>query len=280
MRCATGRRVPPRHCRRWRSVVAAIGAIGVLCGWPSVAFAHIDPEPAEAPAGSELVVGFTVEHGCDGSPTVQLDMRLPVGVMAPVPEAIDGWTASVDGDVVTFVGGPLPDDTPQTFRIGMTLPLEPGTTLYFPFVQRCEIGEIRWIDVPTDGSGTELDEPAPAMTLTEPVAAPSTSAPTTSTSLVSTVPPTPSASTTVEPTIAATSDAAPTTQAAGTTSATSATSATDEPASTAVSADEETDDASGGGSGGFWILIGSMVGVAAIAALVLRQSRRARKQGR
>ena len=176
MRSATGRPVSTRHACRGRSVVAAIGAIGVLCGWPSVAFAHIDPEPAEAPAGSELVVGFRVEHGCDGSPTVQLDMRLPVGVTTPVPEAIDGWTASVDGDVVTFVGGPLPDDTPQTFRIEMTLPVQPGTTLYFPFVQRCEIGEIRWIDVPTDGSGTELDEPAPAMTLTEPVAAPSTSA--------------------------------------------------------------------------------------------------------
>ena len=279
MRNATGRKVPTRYACRGRTVVAAIGAIGVLCGWPSVAFAHIDPEPAEAPAGSELVVGFTVEHGCDGSPTVQLDMRLPVGVTTPVPEAIDGWTASVDGDVVTFVGGPLPDDTPQTFRIEMTLPVQPGTTLYFPFVQRCEIGEIRWIDVPTDGSGTELDEPAPAMTLTEPVAAPST--PTTSTASVSTVPPTTKApitvEPTVEPTVAATSDAAPTTQTAGTTSATSA---TDETTSTAVSADEETDDASGGGSGGVWILIGSMVGVAVIGALAIRQSRRARKQVR
>lgn len=275
MRSATGRQVPTRHACRGRRVVAAIGAIGVLCGWPSVAFAHIDPEPAEAPAGSELVVGFTVEHGCDGSPTVQLDMRLPVGVTTPVPEAIDGWTASVDGDVVTFVGGPLPDDTPQTFRIEMTLPVQPGTTLYFPFVQRCEIGEIRWIDVPTDGSGTELDEPAPAMTLTEPVAAPST--PTTSTESVSTVPPTTKAPITVEPTVAATSDAAPTTQTAGTTSATSASDGT---ASTAVSAEEETDDASGGGSGGVWILIGSMVGVAVIGALALRQSRRARKQVR
>lgn len=274
MRCATGRRVPPRHGRRWRSAVAAIAAIGVLCGWPSVAFAHIDPEPAEAPAGSELVVGFTVEHGCDGSPTVQLDMRLPVGVMAPVPEAIDGWTASVDGDVVTFVGGPLPDDTPQTFRIGMVLPLEPGTTLYFPFVQRCEIGEIRWIDVPTDGSGTQLDEPAPAMTLTGPAAPPPTPPPTTSTAPASTSPATTGAPATVEPTIASTSTGAPTTQTAGTTSA------TDEPASTAVSTDEETDDASGGGSGGVWILIGSMVGVAMIGASALRQSRRARKQGR
>lgn len=275
MRSATGRQVSTRHACRGRSVVAAIGAIGVLYGWPSVAFAHIDPEPAEAPAGSELVVGFTVEHGCDGSPTVQLDMRLPVGVTTPVPEAIDGWTGSVDGDVVTFVGGPLPDDTPQTFRIEMTLPVQPGTTLYFPFVQRCEIGEIRWIDVPTDGSGTELDEPAPAMTLTEPVAAPST--PTTSTASVSTIPPTTKAPITVEPTVAATSDAAPTTQTAGTTSATSA---SDETASTAVSAEEETDDASGGGSGGVWILIGSMVGVAAIGGLALRQSRRARKQVR
>ena len=55
-------------------VSAAVLAIG------GVASAHIDPDPTEAQAGSRLTVGFTVEHGCEGSPTVQLDMRLPEGV--------------------------------------------------------------------------------------------------------------------------------------------------------------------------------------------------------
>jgi hypothetical protein len=51
----------------------------------------------------------------------------------------------------------------------MTLPATPDTTIYFPFVQRCEVGEIRWIGIPAE-PGDDLDEPAPAMTLTGPVA--------------------------------------------------------------------------------------------------------------
>ena len=43
----------------------------------------------------------------------------------------------------TFAGGPLPDDVEGTFGVTMTLPATPDTTIYFPFVQRCEVGEIR-----------------------------------------------------------------------------------------------------------------------------------------
>ncbi len=141
--------------------------------------AHIDPDPTEAQAGSTLAVGFTVEHGCDGSPTVQLDMRLPDGVTNAEPEPTEGWEGSIDGDVVTFTGGPLADDVEGTFSVLMTLPPTPDTTIFFPFVQRCEVGEIRWIGIP-DEPGEELDEPAPALLLTGPVVAPTvpaTSAP-------------------------------------------------------------------------------------------------------
>ncbi|HYN31390.1 MAG TPA: DUF1775 domain-containing protein, partial [Ilumatobacteraceae bacterium] len=58
------------------SSVSAIAAVA----FSSAALAHIDPDPTEAQAGSTLSVAFTVEHGCDGSPTIQLDMRLPEGV--------------------------------------------------------------------------------------------------------------------------------------------------------------------------------------------------------
>jgi uncharacterized protein YcnI len=154
----------------------------VLLATGGLASAHIDPDPVEAQAGSRLTVGFTVEHGCEGSPTVQLDMRLPEGVADPVPEPVDGWDGlieTVDGDeIVTFAGGPLADDVEGTFSVTMTLPPTPDVTIYFPFVQRCEVGEIRWIQIPSE-PGDELDEPAPAMTLTGPVAAvPPTAPPT------------------------------------------------------------------------------------------------------
>lgn len=145
--------------------LAALLAVG------APAIAHIDPDPTEAQAGATLTVSFTVEHGCDGSPTVQLDMRLPEGVTNAEPEPLDGWEGSVDADVITFVGGPLADDVEQAFAVSMTLPPTPDTTIFFPFVQRCEEGEIRWIGIP-DEPGEELDEPAPAMLLTGPVATP------------------------------------------------------------------------------------------------------------
>ena len=67
----------------------------------------------------------------------------------------------------------------MTFRVRMVLPPTPDTTIYFPFVQRCEAGEIRWIDVPTTDDTAELDEPAPAMQLFGPVATTVPAAPTT-----------------------------------------------------------------------------------------------------
>lgn len=165
----------PSYIRRL--LLTSLGVIAAVTSVSSVAAAHIDPDPTEAQAGSTVSVGFTVEHGCDGSATVSLDMRVPDGARAIVPEPPDGWTAVVSERVVTFEGGPLPDDRPLTFRVRMTLPHTPDTTVYFPFVQRCETGEIRWIDIPTDGSGDDLDEPAPAMRLVGPVA---TTSPTTS----------------------------------------------------------------------------------------------------
>ncbi len=156
-----------------RLVFSAALASTVVLAIAGPASAHIDPDPDQAQAGSRLSVGFTVEHGCEGSPTTQLDMRLPAGVTDPVPDDTEGWSGSVDtvdGDtIVTFAGGPLADDVEGTFAVTMTLPPTTDTTVYFPFVQRCEVGEIRWIGIPAE-PGDELDEPAPAMLLTGPVA--------------------------------------------------------------------------------------------------------------
>jgi len=164
-----------------RRSLLALTAATVVLSFASPVLAHVDPDPEEAQAGSQLSVGFTVQHGCDGSPTVQLDMRLPEGVTGAQPEPPEGWTGTVESDVITFTGGPLPDDQELTFRVLMTLPPTPDTTIYFPFVQRCEVGEIRWIAIPSDGSGTELDEPAPAMRLTGPAVTTTTAAVTTTT---------------------------------------------------------------------------------------------------
>jgi uncharacterized protein YcnI len=151
------------------------------------AFALTDPDAREAAAWSTRRVAFVIERGCDGSPTVQLDMRLPDGVTDAEPEPFEGFESSIDGDVISYVGGPLADDEEATFAITMTLPPTPDTTIFFPIVQRCEEGEIRWIGIP-DEAGQELDEPAPALALTGPVA--STTVPDATVPAVDPAPPT------------------------------------------------------------------------------------------
>jgi uncharacterized protein YcnI len=261
-----------RHLRRLLVAGPVAAAIALTAG--SGALAHIVPDPAEAPAGSAPRIAFTVEHGCDGSPTIQLDMRIPDGMTDVTAEPPPGWAGGVDAGVVTFTGGPLPADVEGTFAISGALPSTPDVTIYFPFVQRCEQGEIRWIDVPSDGSGDDLDEPAPAMRLTAPVAttaAPTTAAPTTAA-------PTTAAATTAAPTTAASTTAAATTESPPTTSTSSTTSTvpdatTSSVAPTTTIEDDGGDD--GGGDSGA-VFVAASVGAAAlvVAGLVIWQIRR------
>lgn len=241
------------------AAVTGLAALGVA----SPAFAHIDPDPTDAQAGTEVSVGFTVEHGCEGSPTQQLDMRLPDGVSNPVAEPPTGWTAQVDENIVSFRGGPLPDDQELTFRVRMSLPPTPDTTIYFPFVQRCELGEIRWIDIPTNDSDTDLDEPAPAMRLFGPVAI--QPAPTTQTETTTTPPP---SSTTTPPT---TTPAVSSTTAAATTTA----AAVDPASSVRPLADAGAAGEAGSLGTLFFVLSGAAVAV--VGALAVRQARRVRR---
>jgi periplasmic copper chaperone A len=238
-----------------RLVLAAAVTSTALLAVGGAASAHIDPDPAQAQAGSRLTVGFTVEHGCSGSPTVRLDMRLPEGVTDPVPEPLDGWDGSVDtvdGDtIITFAGGSLADDVEGTFSVTMTLPPAPDTTIYFPFVQRCDVDEIRWIGIPAE-PGDELDEPAPAMELTGPVASAPTTAP--ATESTETAPATTDAATT------------PTTEPSPETTATTATT---EPVVTAAAGDDL-------GNTGTIMFIATMAVVVGLGGFVVFRSRQAR----
>jgi periplasmic copper chaperone A len=240
-------------------LTAAVTSMSLLTV-SGAASAHIDPDPARAQAGSRLTVGFTVEHGCSGSPTVQLDMRLPQGVTDAVTEPLDGWDGSVDavdGDtIVTFTGGPLPDDVEGTFSVTMTLPRAPDTTIFFPFVQRCEVDEIRWIGIPAR-PGDELDEPAPAMELTGPVAPAPTTVPVTE--------PIETAPVTTDRTTTPTTEQPPQTGPAPGSS---------EPAVIA-SADEDPSD-SDTGTTGTVVFIASIAAVLGIGGFVVLRSRQAR----
>ncbi|HSP27877.1 MAG TPA: DUF1775 domain-containing protein [Ilumatobacteraceae bacterium] len=246
-------------------LTAALASSGLLAVGVGVT-AHIDPDPTQAQAGSRLTVGFTVEHGCEGSPTVQLDMRLPEGVTDPQPENVDGWEGSidtVDGDtIVTFAGGPLADDVEGTFSVAMTLPPTPDTIIYFPFVQRCEVGEIRWIGIPAE-PGDALDEPAPAMELIGPVA----SAPTTEPTEPGATQPAATAPAATEPVTVAPTEP----EVAETVPETGAVPGTSEPVLISAGGDE-----TGNSGTGTLVFIASIAAVLGLGGFVVYRSRQAR----
>lgn len=133
-------------------------ALGAALALASPAAAHVEPDVTEVPAGAAATVEFHVEHGCEGSPTVKLELRVPADVTDAAPVEKPGWTGAVTDRVVTFAGGSLPDDQEDAFSITFTAPSTVGTVLRFPMIQTCEQGTLEWIQ--TD---EEAERPAPAV---------------------------------------------------------------------------------------------------------------------
>jgi len=167
-----------------RSILAAAG-IGALLA-STTSFAHVTLEAAKAPSGSTYKATFSMSHGCDGSPTVRLRIRIPDGVTSIKPQPKPGWelttikekrdkpTAGDHGATITeairevaWSGGRLLDEHFDQFAMQMKLPDAPNTTIYFPVVQECEKGVNRWIEIPEPGkSAHDYKQPAPALRLT------------------------------------------------------------------------------------------------------------------
>jgi periplasmic copper chaperone A len=159
----------------------------------SPALAHVTAQPNEGAVGSTFRTAFNVPHGCDGSPTVTVRLKIPEGITNVKPQLKAGWQISLKMrklqppkeaaqgqtgqapidqhgtmpsetvDEITWQGGPLPNNFYDTFPVAMTLPESAaGKTLYFPFVQECQKGVHRWIDIPAAGQNwDDLREPAP-----------------------------------------------------------------------------------------------------------------------
>jgi uncharacterized protein YcnI len=163
----------------------ALAFVAFALAAPPVA-AHVTLEQREAPAHSYYKAQLRITHGCKGSPTVRVRVRLPEGVLSVKPQPKPGWKVETtkvklakpieDGHgnkitetvgEVAWSGGSLPDEHFDEFAVMMRLPDRPGTTVYFPVVQECEHGAHRWIEIPGPGkSARDYREPAPALRLT------------------------------------------------------------------------------------------------------------------
>ena len=156
-------------------------AFAGLALMPALARAHSTAEPSEGTAGDYLRTAFRVTHGCKGSPTTAVTIRIPEGVLQAKPMPTAGWTIEtktrpLDTPVdsghgfkireavteVTWSGGRLENAHFDEFVLSMRLPNKPGATLYFPMVQTCEKGSNNWTGIPAAGQKWgDLPEPAP-----------------------------------------------------------------------------------------------------------------------
>lgn len=162
----------------------ALALASALLLTPQQASAHAVIDRNEAPAGSYFKVVVAIAHGCEGSPTLKMRVRIPDGILTVRPQPKPGWelamqrqklAAPIKGphggsitEAVTEVAwtGKLADDNFDEFIMQVLLPDKPGETLYFATVQECERGANRWIEIPAVGkSPRDLAHPAPSVKL-------------------------------------------------------------------------------------------------------------------
>ena len=167
-----------------RKTVLAAASVAALAIVPAAA-AHVSPSPSSAPAGSTTVIGFTIGHGCNGSPTKSVSLKVPDGINAAKPKVKAGWritvrkvklsppvkdahgnTVSERVDTITWAGGTVRDEEFDTFEVRFGMPDKAGGTVAFPIVQTCAKGVNRWIEIAAKGE-SEPESPAPVVSITK-----------------------------------------------------------------------------------------------------------------
>jgi uncharacterized protein YcnI len=167
-------------------VASAVAGLGLAVAGP--ASAHVTITPSDTAAGAYTVLTVSVPHGCDGSATTKVAIRMPEEITEVTPTRspfydlrkvttkLDEPITAEDGDEITertsevvyTARTPLPDGERDTFELSLQLPEDAeGKTLVFPAIQTCEKGETAWTEVPAGGQAEDdLEHPAPSVTVT------------------------------------------------------------------------------------------------------------------
>lgn len=170
-----------------RTAVLPALAVGVLA-LAGPASAHVTVSPSTTVAGAYTVLTVSVPHGCDGSATTKVAIKMPDDIVEVTPTRnpfydvrkvttkLDQPLTAEDGDQITertsevvyTARTPLPDGERDAFELSLQIPEDAaGTTLVFPSVQTCEQGQTAWTEVPAAGqSEDDLEHPAPSFEVT------------------------------------------------------------------------------------------------------------------
>jgi copper(I)-binding protein len=120
------------------------------------AMAHVMLDEPRGEAGTRYEGVLRVGHGCDGSPTTALSVRLPAQVRDVRATARNGWSVATRPGEVEFTAAPgaaIAADAKGEFGLAMNLPRESGP-LWLQVQQRCEKGSVAWSQMPSQGTST------------------------------------------------------------------------------------------------------------------------------
>lgn len=165
-----------------------LAAVAALCLIATPAAAHVTFEVQQAKPGATYKAVARVPHGCEGSATLKVRVKIPEGFFAVKPMPHPGWemqtvtgkyaksytnhgaTISEGVTEITWTGKLLDAHYDEfVFRGTFAGDIAPGTTVYFPIVQDCEQGAARWIEIPAAGqSADSLKMPAPGVKIVAP----------------------------------------------------------------------------------------------------------------
>lgn len=138
--------------------------------------AHVSLEQPKAEAGSYYRAAFRVGHGCEGSATREVTVRIPGGFRGAKPMVKPGWTIGIrkeklatpydshgrqiTEDVVEVswkANSPesyLADAWYDEFIVRLQLPQKAGPQ-WFDVLQLCEKGQWNWVEKPASGTSTQ-----------------------------------------------------------------------------------------------------------------------------
>lgn len=173
----------------------AISVTGTLAGTAALmmagsagASAHVGISPDKTTANSYALLTFGIPHGCDTSGTTKVTITLPEQLNDAQPTVNPNWTVekveeelaspkkTADGATITkrtskivyTAKAPLDPELRDALVLSVKLPDAAGSTLYFPTLQNCQVGQTDWAQIPKEGQDPHsLEAPAPSVTISD-----------------------------------------------------------------------------------------------------------------
>lgn len=151
-----------------RVTLSGLVAVGLVALGSTPAMAHVTITPSTTAAGATAVLRVEIPHGCVGSATTAISIRMPEGVADATASGTDRWAVEQGADTLTWTTDePLPDSEHAEVELSLRLPDDVGATLVFPVIQQCEDGEAAWTEVAEHDEGHDaLERPAPVLVVT------------------------------------------------------------------------------------------------------------------